>query len=45
MPQCRGILGQWGGIGGVNTLIEAGEGGWDRSFADGKPGKAKTFEI
>jgi hypothetical protein len=34
-------VGKWG-----NTLIEVkGRGGWDRGFAEGKPGKKTTFEV
>ena len=28
-----------------NTLIEAGRGGWDRWFLEGKLGKGITFEM
>jgi len=34
------------GMGGSgSTLIEAGQGGWDRGFLEGKPGRGITFEI
>jgi hypothetical protein len=34
------------GVGGWrNTLIEAGEGGWDMGFLEGKPGKGIAFEM
>ena len=33
------------GVGGWSTLIEAEEGGWDRAFLKGRPGKGKTIEI
>jgi hypothetical protein len=34
------------GVGGwESTLIETGEGGWDRGFRKGRPRKGKTFEI
>jgi hypothetical protein len=36
MPQYRGMPGQAGGSGWVSTLIEAGEGGWNRGFPEGK---------
>jgi hypothetical protein len=40
MPQCRGMP-EWGRrsewVGGENTLMEAGCGGWDREFSEGKP--------
>jgi hypothetical protein len=26
-------------------LVSRGEGGWDRGFSKGKPGKAITFEM
>jgi hypothetical protein len=29
----------------VSILIEAGEGGWDRRFLEGKPGEGMTFEM
>jgi hypothetical protein len=32
-------------VGGWSTLIEAEEGGWDRAFLKGRPGKGKTIEI
>jgi hypothetical protein len=34
MPQCRG-----------NAKSEQGDGGWDREFSEGKPGKGITFEM
>jgi hypothetical protein len=34
------------GVGGSgSTLIEAGEGEWDRAFLKERPEKGKTFEI
>jgi hypothetical protein len=33
-------VGRW-----VSTLIEAGGGGWDRGFSEGKLGKGITFEM
>jgi hypothetical protein len=33
-------VGGWG-----STLIEAGRGGWDRGFPEGKLGKGITFEM
>jgi hypothetical protein len=33
-------MGGWG-----NTLIEAGEGGWNRRFLEGKQEKRITFEM
>jgi hypothetical protein len=43
MPQCRGTPGQGSRSG--NTLIEAGGGGQDRGFAEGKLGKRIAFEM
>ena len=45
MPQCRRMperewLGWWG-----STLIEAGEGQWDRGFPEERPGKGITFDM
>jgi hypothetical protein len=31
---------EWG-----STLIEAGEGGWDKGFHEERPGKGITFEM
>jgi hypothetical protein len=49
MPQCRGVPGRGGGIGWVGgwaiTLAQAGKGGWDRGWAQDKPGKGTTFEM
>jgi hypothetical protein len=42
MPQCRGMTGQGSGSGWVG---EQGEGGRDRGFSEGKPGKEITFEM
>jgi hypothetical protein len=33
-------VGEWG-----SNLIEAVEGGWDRRFPEGKPGKGIAFEM
>jgi hypothetical protein len=30
-------------MGRGSTLIEAGRGGWDRDFSEGKPGEGITF--
>jgi hypothetical protein len=38
---CEGLMPQKP----MSTLIEAGEGGWDRRFPEGKPGKGVTFEM
>jgi hypothetical protein len=43
MPQCRGMPGQEGGSG--STLIEVGEGEWNRGAPKGRPGKGETFEM
>jgi hypothetical protein len=32
-------------VGRGSTLIEAGEGGWDRRVPEGKTGKGITFEM
>jgi hypothetical protein len=32
-------------VGWVNILIEAGIGGWERRFPEGKPGKGLTSEM
>jgi hypothetical protein len=46
MPQCRGMPGRRGGSGWVgSTFIEAGGGGWDRGFAEGKPGEQISSEM
>ena len=37
MPQCRGSRSKWVG--------KQEEGGWDRGFLEGKPGKEITFEM
>ena len=42
MPQCRGIPGQGRGSDLVGEKVE---GGWDRGFLEGKPGKGITFEM
>jgi hypothetical protein len=42
MPQCRGMSGQGSRSGYVS---EQGEGGWNRGFSEGKPGKGITFEM
>jgi hypothetical protein len=42
MPQYRGIPGPGSASGWVG---EQGEGGWNRGFSEGKPGKEITFEI
>jgi hypothetical protein len=42
MLQCRGIPGQASRSGWFG---EQGEGGWDRGFSEGKPGKGITFEM
>jgi hypothetical protein len=42
MAQCRVIPGQGTGSGWVG---EQGEGGWDRRFWEGKPGKEISFEM
>jgi hypothetical protein len=48
MSQCRGIP-RWrgrSGLVGEGALLEKeGEGGWNRRFAEGKPGKGITFEM
>jgi hypothetical protein len=41
--ECQGGEERVGGWG--STLIEAGGGGWDRGFAERKPGKGITFEM
>jgi hypothetical protein len=42
-------IGEWQGrelgVCGQNTLIEAGEGGWDRGFLEQKLGKGIIFEM
>jgi hypothetical protein len=45
MPQCRGMPGQEDGSGEGSTLIEAGDGRWNRGFPKGRPRKGKTFEM
>jgi hypothetical protein len=42
MPQCRGMPGPGSRSGWVG---EQGEGGGDRGFSEGKPGKGITFEM
>jgi hypothetical protein len=38
--------GRWEWVGGLgSTLIEAREGGRDKGFSKGRPGKGKTFEM
>ena len=37
------VRGQVGGC--WSTLLEAGQGGWDRLVVEGKPGKEITFEM
>jgi len=32
-------------LGGGETLIQEGGGGWDRRFMDEKPGQGLTFEM
>jgi hypothetical protein len=45
----RRVPGHGGGnewVGSIlSTLIEAGRGGWDREFPEGKPGEGITFEM
>jgi hypothetical protein len=41
-PQCRGMPGPGSGSGWVD---EQGEGGLDKEFSEGKPGKGITFEM
>ena len=42
MPQYRGMPGPGSGSGWVG---EQGEGGGDRGFSEGKPGKEITYEM
>jgi hypothetical protein len=45
-PSVGGCQGDKTGMGGwVNTLIDAGEGRWDKRFQKGRPEKEKTFEL
>jgi hypothetical protein len=40
------MSGSWEYVGGWgNTLLEAGGGGWDRAFLEGKPRKGTTFAM
>jgi hypothetical protein len=32
-------------VGGGNTLIKQGKGGWDRGFSERKPGKGCDFNV
>ena len=48
MPQFRGISGWEGGsvwVGGGATSNRQWDGGKDRGFSEGKPGKGITFEM
>jgi hypothetical protein len=41
-PSIEECLGQKAGVGG---LVRRGQGGEDRGFSEGKPGKGITFEM
>jgi hypothetical protein len=36
---------EWGGWVGEHYHRSRGEGGWNRGFVEGKPGKGITYEI
>jgi hypothetical protein len=45
MPQCRGMLGWWGGVGGWVTELSHRSRGRGYGVADGKLGRVLTFEM
>jgi hypothetical protein len=45
MPQCRGILGQWGRSGQLGGEVLLWKKGYDRGFSERKSGREITFEM